>query len=269
MLSVALLASCSTQHTPAPVVDRGTSSRAAQLGSGTSAAPSLIRSSDQPGYYTVRKGDTVLRIAQEFGQSYRDIATWNNLANANDIRVDQVLRVAPPDLNSGAPHIGAVTTGSGIDVRPLGSAAATGAPQAQSSTSAGIATSPSVAVVTKVGPRGEKRPYSDSSLVELQKSDAQNYSAPVTVVSTTAPTALGASGIAVTTSKPPGQTKTTEIKPVEKTPGSVSVEDENVSWTWPTDGKVAAGFDDGKKGIDIVGKSGRNVAVHAGHRKIL
>lgn len=239
MISLVVLASCSTQHTPAPVVDRGTATRSANTNRSSSAA-ALARSTDQPGFHTVRKGDTVLRIAQDFGQNYRDIVIWNNLANANDIRVDQVLRVIPPDATPGAPQVGNVTSGSGIEVRPLGTA------PAANSVPAPISSSPSLGVVNKDGPHGEKRPYSDSSLVELQKPEAQNY----TVV--TAPSqsqGLPSSNAA----------KAPESKPEDKGTAGVSSEDDNVSWTWPTDGKVSAGFDDGKKGIDIAGKSGQQI----------
>ncbi|MGB6054799.1 MAG: peptidoglycan DD-metalloendopeptidase family protein, partial [Burkholderiaceae bacterium] len=45
-------------------------------------------------------------------------------------------------------------------------------------------------------------------------------------------------------------------------------DDEGVAWIWPTDGKVIAGFDDGKKGIDIAGKSGQPI-VAAGAGKVM
>ncbi|WP_258316861.1 LysM peptidoglycan-binding domain-containing protein, partial [Escherichia coli] len=50
----------------------------------------------KPGYYTVKPGDTLIRIGLENGQSWKDIARWNNLENANLIEVGQVLRVVPP-----------------------------------------------------------------------------------------------------------------------------------------------------------------------------
>ena len=50
----------------------------------------------KPGYYTVKPGDTLIRIAMDNGQSGRDIARWNNLSNPNLIETGQVLRVAPP-----------------------------------------------------------------------------------------------------------------------------------------------------------------------------
>jgi lipoprotein NlpD len=72
---------CATRTSPAPVVDRSTG--------GKSQEPVA------PGYYRVKRGDTLLRIALDHGQSYKDIAEWNNLADANQIEVDQVIRVTP------------------------------------------------------------------------------------------------------------------------------------------------------------------------------
>lgn len=48
---------------------------------------------DERGFYTVRKGDTLLRIALDHGQNYRDLVAWNQLNNPDDIKVGQVLRV--------------------------------------------------------------------------------------------------------------------------------------------------------------------------------
>jgi lipoprotein NlpD len=50
----------------------------------------------KPGYYTIRPGDTLIRIALDSGQNWRDIARWNNIDNPNMIEVGQVLRVIPP-----------------------------------------------------------------------------------------------------------------------------------------------------------------------------
>jgi LysM repeat protein len=47
-------------------------------------------------YYTVKEGDTFLRIAMEHGISWRDLAIWNKLSNPNLITVGQELRVSPP-----------------------------------------------------------------------------------------------------------------------------------------------------------------------------
>ncbi len=50
----------------------------------------------KPGYYTVKPGDTLIRIGMDNGQSWRDIIRWNKLDNPNLIETGQVLRVAPP-----------------------------------------------------------------------------------------------------------------------------------------------------------------------------
>jgi lipoprotein NlpD len=50
----------------------------------------------KPGFYTVRPGDTLIRIGLESGQSARDIARWNSIENPNVIEVGQVLRIIPP-----------------------------------------------------------------------------------------------------------------------------------------------------------------------------
>ena len=52
---------------------------------------------DEKGMYTVRRGDTLLRIALDHGQNYRDLVAWNNLRDPDDIKVGQVLRVAAPE----------------------------------------------------------------------------------------------------------------------------------------------------------------------------
>jgi len=67
----------------------------------------------KPGYYSVRPGDTLTKIALENGQAWRDIARWNKLDNPNVIEVDQVLRVAPP-----ATEVGAVRAPNVAPARP-------------------------------------------------------------------------------------------------------------------------------------------------------
>jgi lipoprotein NlpD len=104
--AVAILSACSTPRTtPATVVDRS------RIDSPTSTATVPT----PPGYYRVKRGDTLIRIALDQGQSYRDIVRWNNLTDPNLIEVDQLLLVRPP--------AGKMT------VKPLTSAATTPAPQ--------------------------------------------------------------------------------------------------------------------------------------------
>jgi lipoprotein NlpD len=105
-----LLAGCFSQQ-PAPAVDRN----AAQSRAAVAAQPS------GPGYYTVKRGDTLYRIALENGQDYKDIATWNNLVNPSSIKEGQVLRVAPPGMveNNGNVVAKPVGVGSVVESRSL------------------------------------------------------------------------------------------------------------------------------------------------------
>jgi lipoprotein NlpD len=81
--TVVFQSGCATRSAPAPVVDRSG-------GKGVSLEPV------QAGFYRIKRGDTLLRIALDHGQSHRDIAEWNNIADMNQIEVDQVIRVVPP-----------------------------------------------------------------------------------------------------------------------------------------------------------------------------
>ena len=98
-----LLGGCGSRAlSPAPVEDRGAGPvSVAPVAIEASPAPVAkpppgVENAGKPGYYTVRSGDTLIRIGLDHGQSSRDLARWNNLDNPNRIEVGQVLRVAPP-----------------------------------------------------------------------------------------------------------------------------------------------------------------------------
>ena len=78
----------------------------------------------KPGYYTVRPGDTLIRIGLDSGQNWRDLVRWNNLENPNVIEVGQSLRVTPPVGTSTAEvaAVRPVTPASGVVVPGVGSA---------------------------------------------------------------------------------------------------------------------------------------------------
>lgn len=93
----------SGRSSPAPVEDHPTVKRkqppkAATVTPPTSPAPQTpqIEPPSKSGYYTVKPGDTLIRIGLDHGQNWRDIMRWNALENPNLIEVGQVLRVAPP-----------------------------------------------------------------------------------------------------------------------------------------------------------------------------
>ena len=144
---VVVLAGCTTQRLSqkAPVVDRssgrpatatpGTTAPAATPGAPAAAALPGAENAGKPGYYTVRPGDTLIRIALETGQNWRDLQTWNGLANPNLIEVGQVLRVVAPTpasmvAASGDPSqpAAAPVAGGSVASRPLSSTPAASAP---------------------------------------------------------------------------------------------------------------------------------------------
>ncbi|MBU3583151.1 peptidoglycan DD-metalloendopeptidase family protein [Polynucleobacter sp. 15G-AUS-farblos] len=86
--AMALTVGCtSTRTKPASVTDR-------------SAGSSSSSESTPPGYYRVKKGDTLARIALDNGQAPRDVAQWNTAANPNFnpnlIEVGDLIIVKPP-----------------------------------------------------------------------------------------------------------------------------------------------------------------------------
>ena len=80
----------------APVEVRTTGSGATVDNAQIVKPPQGFENAGKPGFYTVKPGDTLTRIALENGQSPRDIAAWSKVENPNRIEVGQVLRVLPP-----------------------------------------------------------------------------------------------------------------------------------------------------------------------------
>jgi lipoprotein NlpD len=89
--ALVLMTGCANKGRLAPFDDHST-------GGARSAARVMpgAENAGKPGYYTVKSGDTLIRIGMDNGQSQRDIARWNKLDNPNLIETGQVLRVVPP-----------------------------------------------------------------------------------------------------------------------------------------------------------------------------
>ncbi|MBB1075576.1 peptidoglycan DD-metalloendopeptidase family protein [Rhodoferax sp. 4810] len=107
--------------------------------------PPGFENAGKPGYYTVKPGDTLLRISLENGQSTQDITRWNQLENPNRIEVGQVIRVIPP-------------VGSEVVIKPIAKpqvvatpATSTPAP-ATSAPAAEVAAAPSATASKPVAP---------------------------------------------------------------------------------------------------------------------
>jgi lipoprotein NlpD len=143
----------------------------------------------KPGYYTVKPGDTLIRIGLDAGQNWRDLVRWNKIDNPNLLEVGQVLRVVSPDQ--------------------------TPAPEA------------------------------------------------VVIKAVTPPTTVNSAGPdtkAATTSSTPPITSAGVAAP---TPATVA-DSEGLTFMWPHNGAIMAGFDETKnKGLDVAGKAGDPVLAAA------
>lgn len=94
VLAITLVGCASHLRPPAPVDHR------AGAGRPVAVEPERVlpgaENAGKPGYYSVKPGDTLIRIGLESGQNWRDIQRWNQLDNPDLIEVGQVLRVVPP-----------------------------------------------------------------------------------------------------------------------------------------------------------------------------
>jgi len=164
------LAACQTAPNQAPVEDRrpakpaakpvapaASAAVAAPVSPGTPAAPADApkvlpgaENAGKPGYYTVKPGDTLIRIGLDNGQNWRDIVRWNSIENANLIEVGQVLRVVPPSVDASAVKTTGVTL-SKVEARPLDGKPAVPAPAASAPVAAKPAAAASAPVAAAVG----------------------------------------------------------------------------------------------------------------------
>jgi lipoprotein NlpD len=221
-LLLPIIAGCAS-HAPAPVEERGSAPAAVKP-----AAPAA-QAAPEAGvkYHIVKKGDTLYSIALDNGHDYKDIAAWNNLDNPNLIRIDQQLRVTPPD--GGAPVAVAkpVNLGAPVEVKPA---------------SAPLVSATSTNTETfKREPKGGKLTYSEEALSKARQGDAAAKS---------------------TEARP--ELRPVEPKPVEKAVEKPLVAGDEVDWIWPASGKLIAPFvEGGSKGLDIGGKAGDAVLAAA------
>lgn len=233
LVIVSVVAGCGTALRNAPVVDRNPDTNPVATPTPVGSAETGTAVVDNRPSYIVKKGDTLNRIAQELGISRNDLIAWNDLKNPNDIKVDQVLKLAPPSLAGGA-QTTSVNPNSGVEIKSI--------------TTINPATN-------KSSPKGDKKPYSEANLAELQKADSGLVNVDDGVKSTTPTTPVasttGNASVALPAATPAAQ------------------EQVKIEWMWPAEGKVVATFDETKnKGIDIAGKLGQSVFAAAAGKVI-
>jgi lipoprotein NlpD len=247
---VALFLVACESSPPAPVIERAPQSNkpTPPIASKPSASPS-VKSADasapnakdwRPDSYTVKKGDTLFGIGLEFGYDYKEIALANNIAPPYPIKIGQKLSFS--SLNSKAASAEpkpTIENEDGVVVTPIKTEGA--------GTAAGTQVKPAESAVTPVlsEPRATREPYSLEALnrkpSDVKQSDVK-----------------------------PTETKSAETKPAEpKTAESKPVDDENISWAWPTQGKILSNFNEvSNKGIDIAGTAGQSINAASGGKVI-
>jgi lipoprotein NlpD len=146
MPAIALALAACTARTPAPVIDRTTPVP-------TRTAPPPAKAPDKPvetasRTHIVKKGETLVGIALQYGLDYRDLASWNGIPNPNLLSVGQVLMLQAQAVSSPIPGSPVTTplvgATSPVEVRPNANTDK-----------------------LKVEPRGVKMPYSDKALAQL------------------------------------------------------------------------------------------------------
>jgi len=256
--SLAVAGAGCVSRVPAPVVDRSPTRPAAKP-----AAPAA-----QPDSYVVKRGDTLYSIALDQGVDWRELASWNQLADPTKLQVGQILRVRPPQAAGPAPTESVVVSPVGaaqpIVTRPLDAdlppGAAAGPPVTTPAPPAPPVSTPAPPAPSaglKTEPKGLRLPYSDENLALLQRGDAPREAvAPKPEPMPAAPAKP----------EPPPVAKV-EPLPVPK-PEPESAED-RVEWAWPAGGKVVGTFNGAtSKGVDIAGRLGDPVYASASGRVV-
>lgn len=179
----------------------------------------------RPEFHVVRKGDTLYSLALDYGEDYRDLAAWNRLEDPAKIRIDQKIRLFPPE----------------------------GSAQSNLPQPVPLPADP-VPVMLKTGPKAQKLPYSEQALAQLSGTTQAEAPNPDTVPT---PAAAPAAATAPVT----GAAAAASVPPVR--PPAVSTG--KLVWEWPTQGTLAYAFGKGanQKGVGIEGKPGQPVLASA------
>ena len=246
-----LLITACESNPPAPVIERTPQSSKPK-------PPVTVKSIDpritagtatakdwRPDSHTIAKGETLFGIGLQYGIDYKEIAAANNIAPPYPIRIGQKLdlssfktkTIAATDASKTNPAATeAGKTDDGVVVTPIKVEPITNGTAIKPSNSPA-----SVSAVTPVlsETKATREPYSVG---------AWNRAAPIK-------TANFKPGDKPVDTKPT-DAKTTDIKPSDVKPA----DDESLTWGWPTQGKVSAGFNEASnKGIDIAGSAGQAI----------
>lgn len=226
LIALLALAGCGS-HPPVAVVD----ANPPVMVEGGRGAPAQPRE----GYYVVKKGDNLYRIALAHGATTHDLVTWNGLSDETKLEVGQELRVTPPE--------------GVVEIKPIEAPAPivmvgdNGAPAASSA----VAPGNGAGVVRD--PKGGKIAYSESALAQVRAMDGGMP--PPKPADQAAPLPVPVP---------------TPVPPFTPSPAPAA---DGVDWTWPVAGKIIRGFGKNNggeisRGIDIAGRKGESIQAAAG-----
>jgi lipoprotein NlpD len=244
-----VVAGCASRK-PAPVEERATQPTLPPQVAAPTPAPASAPAPEpevRPQTYTVKRGDTLYKIALDNGLDYRELAAWNGIENVNLIREGQTLRLAAPGET--APAAAGVTTMPLRSAPPLvsGDARPPPSPPATPLVVPGARNTDNY----KTQPKAVKEPYSEQALRDVQRMAAAVPPPPP-----------------VPEPAPPPVVARVEPKPEPKAvPPSPQVadDDDKLAWMWPATGKLVTGGSENPnlKGIDIAGRAGQPVVASA------
>jgi lipoprotein NlpD len=128
LIAVSVVAGCAQTPNRAPIEDRSPTPRTTVAAASPAQSPASAAEATKPaavdanlgkpGFYTVKPGDTLIRIGLDTGQNWKDLMRWNNLGNPNLIEVGQVIRIVPPGVDPAAATSRPVTTAR-VETRSL------------------------------------------------------------------------------------------------------------------------------------------------------
>lgn len=242
---------------PAPVIDRlpqSSKPKAPVVAPANTKNNTVIKTANgkdwRPDSYIVKKGDTLFSIGLEFGFEYKEIAAANHINEPYPIQIGQKLNLSNLKAKSEAVENGQpapIQAEDGVVVTPINAETAVKTSEIKPSEIKAVETKPIQSSVTPIlsEPKALRETYS---------LEAFNR---VTAVKT-------AENKAAETSKAveskPAENKPTETKPAD---------DEDITWGWPTQGKVVAQFNEAtNKGLDISGSTGQAINAASGGKVI-
>ena len=234
VLFILLLAACES-NPPAPVIER-TPQSSKPKPPAPKPTPANTSSKDwRPDNHVVVKGETLFGIGLQYGVDYKEIAAANNISPPYPIKIGQKIdlssfkaktavadttKVEPAKTEIGKTDDGVVVTP--MKVEPVTTGTAT------SPNSAATGSSAVTPVLSE--PKATREAYSV---------DAWNHTT-----------------LVKTAEAKPADIKAADAKPNDTRPA----DDESLTWSWPTQGKVSAGFNEASnKGVDIAGSTGQAI----------